>query len=84
MGTAAPVMKKYIKHPATWVAKNKLKSLLGKPVCIDEIPKCDVGQDPRQGDLREAPPTGGNVHVMKRLEVAKLSEEELADMLRTD
>lgn len=84
VGTAAPVMKKYIKHPATWVAKNKIKSLLGRSICIDEIPKCDVGQDPRQGDLREAPPTGGNVHVMKRLEVATLTEEELADMLRTD
>jgi radical SAM protein with 4Fe4S-binding SPASM domain len=83
VGTAAPVMKKYIKHPATWVAKNKIKSLLGKSICIDEIPKCDVGQDPRQGDLREAPPTE-KVHVMKRLEVATLTEEELADMLRTD
>jgi radical SAM protein with 4Fe4S-binding SPASM domain len=83
VGTAAPVMKKYIKHPATWVAKNKIKSLLGKPVCIDDIPKCDVGQDPQQGDLREAPQSGA-VHVMKRLEVAKLSDEELADMLRTD
>ncbi len=83
VGTAAPVMKKYIKHPATWVAKNKIKSLLGKSICIDEIPKCDVGQDPRQGDLREVPPTE-RVHVMKRLEVAVLTEEELADMLRTD
>ena len=83
VGTAAPVMKKYIKHPATWVAKNKLKSLLGKPICIDSIPKCDVGQDPRQGDLRESPKVS-TVHVMKRLEVAVLSDEELADMLRTD
>jgi len=33
--------------------------------------------------LRESP-KAGNVHVMKRLEVAVLSEEELADMLRTD
>lgn len=83
VGTAAPVMKKYIKHPATWVAKNKLKSLLGKPVCIDDIPKCDVGQDPLQGNLRENA-RGGNVHVMKRLEVAKLGEADLADMLRSD
>ncbi len=83
VGTAAPVMKKYIKHPAAWVAKNKIKSLLGKPVCIDSIPKCDVGQDPRQGDLRESPKVS-TVHVMKRLEVAVLSDEELADMLRTD
>jgi radical SAM protein with 4Fe4S-binding SPASM domain len=83
VGTAAPVMKKYITHPTRWVIKNKLNSLLGKPVCIDDIPKCDVGQDPRQGDLRETP-QASNVHVMKRLEVAKLSEEDLADMLRTD
>lgn len=82
VGTAAPVMKKYIKHPAMWVAKNKLKALLGKPVCIDDIPMCDVGQDPRQGDLRET--GGGNVRVMKRLEPVQLSEAELADMLRAD
>lgn len=82
VGTAAPVMKKYIAHPAKWVAKNKLKSLMGKPVCIDDIPECDVGQDPRQGDLRET--GGGNVHAMKRLDVAPLSEAELADMLRAD
>lgn len=82
VGTAAPVMKKYIAHPAKWVAKNKLKSLLGKPVRIDDIPRCDVGQDPRQGDLRET--GGGNVQVMKRIEPVKLSETELADMLQAD
>lgn len=82
VGTAAPVMKKYIRHPALWVAKNKIKSLMGKSVCIDDIPKCDVGQDPRQGDLRE---TGGSrVFVMKRSEPASLTEAELADMLRAD
>ncbi|MES9906383.1 MAG: radical SAM protein [Sedimenticola sp.] len=53
VGTAAPVMKKYIRHPAVWVAKNKLKSLLGRPICVDKIPKCDVGQDHQQGDLRK-------------------------------
>ena len=54
VGTAAPVMKKYIKHPALWVAKNKLKSLLGRPICVEEIPEFDVGQDPQQGDLRRS------------------------------
>jgi len=54
VGTAAPVMKKYIKHPTMWVAKNKLKSLMGKPVCISEIPWYNVGQDTRQGDLNYA------------------------------
>ncbi|MDH5189870.1 MAG: radical SAM protein [Gammaproteobacteria bacterium] len=53
VGTAAPVMKKYIKHPVKWVAKNKIKSMLGRPICIEEIPRYDVGQDPQQGDLRE-------------------------------
>lgn len=52
VGTAAPVMKKYIKHPTKWVIKNKIKSLMGKEICTDNIPKYDVGQDPRQGDLR--------------------------------
>lgn len=51
VGTAAPVMKKYIRHPLEWVIKNKVKSLLGKDICIDDIPWFDVGQDPRQGDL---------------------------------
>lgn len=78
VGTAAPVMKKYIKHPAQWVAKNKLKSLLGRPICIDQVPYYDVGQDPRQGDLRGsnnsvAPPAAEKEYV--------LSEAELKDML---
>ena len=51
VGTASPVMKKYIIHPAKWAIKNKLRSLLGKPICLDKK-WCDVGQDPRQGDLR--------------------------------
>lgn len=53
VGTAAPVMKKHIRHPLKWVVKNKIKSLLGKPICIEKIPHYDVGQDPLQGDLRE-------------------------------
>ena len=56
VGTAAPVMKKYIKHPVKWVVKNKVKSMLGKSICTDTIPNCPVGQDPLQGDLR-----GGDV-----------------------
>ena len=52
VGTASPVMHKYIKYPAKWALQNKLRSMQGKPACID--PKwCDVGQDPCQGDLRE-------------------------------
>jgi len=53
VGTAAPVMKKYIQHPTKWVVKNKIKSLLGKPICKDYIPHYNVGQSPLQGNLRE-------------------------------
>lgn len=84
VGTAAPVMKKYIKHPTSWVVKNKIKSMLGKPVCIDEVPHFDVGQDPAQGDLRESGAGIVRPLVMKPREAVVLSELELADMLRTD
>jgi radical SAM protein with 4Fe4S-binding SPASM domain len=49
IGSASPVMKKYIRHPLKWVVMNKLNSLAGKKVDIDNIPWYDVGQDPRQG-----------------------------------
>ncbi len=52
VGTASPVMHKYIKYPMVWAVKNKLRSLQGKPACLDKR-WCDVGQDPCQGDLRE-------------------------------
>jgi radical SAM protein with 4Fe4S-binding SPASM domain len=53
VGTASPVMKKYIKGPLIWSVKNKIRSLQGKPAILD---KCyyKVGQDPQQGNLREA------------------------------
>ncbi|MBQ9073572.1 MAG: SPASM domain-containing protein, partial [Muribaculaceae bacterium] len=52
VGTASPVMHKYIKHPMKWALKNKLRSIQGKPAILD---KCwyDVGQNPMQGDLRD-------------------------------
>lgn len=52
VGTASPVMHKYIKHPLKWALKNKFLSIKGKPACLD---KCwyNVGQDPCQGDLRD-------------------------------
>lgn len=52
VGTASPVMHKYIKYPLKWALKNKLRSLQGKAACLD---KCwyNVGQDPSQGDLRD-------------------------------
>lgn len=51
VGTASPVMKKYITHPAKWVLKNKLRVMRGQPICMVDTPY-NVGQDPRQGDLR--------------------------------
>ena len=50
IGSAGPVMKKYIKHPTMWVIKNKFKTLLGRDVCFDEEIFCNVGQDPNQGN----------------------------------
>jgi Fe-coproporphyrin III synthase len=51
VGTASPVMHKYIKKIMPWIARQKFKSLLGMK--MDQcIPFFDVGQDPRQGDLR--------------------------------
>jgi len=51
VGTAAPVMKKYLKHPLKWALKNKMRSLQGKPACLDKY-WFDVGQEPVQGDIR--------------------------------
>lgn len=84
VGTAAPVMKKYIKHPTAWVVKNKIKSMLGKPICIDNVPHFDVGQDPLQGDLREGAVPEHKLTFHPREPEVVLSEAELADMLRTD
>ena len=51
VGTASPVMKKYIKHPALWILENKTRCLLGKVSNYEKIPYFDVGQNPLQGDL---------------------------------
>ncbi len=51
VGTAAPVMAKYFRCPLSWVAKNKIKSIIGKPVCYHDIPYYKVDRDSRQGDL---------------------------------
>lgn len=51
VGTAAPVMKKYITHTAPWAVRNKLRNMRGLAPCMVTTPY-DVGQDPRQGDLR--------------------------------
>ncbi|WP_300761807.1 radical SAM protein [uncultured Parabacteroides sp.] len=51
VGTASPVMKKYIRYPLQWVVKNKVNSLLNKPLCLEKK-WYDVGQDPEQGSLK--------------------------------
>jgi radical SAM protein with 4Fe4S-binding SPASM domain len=35
VGTASPVMKKYIRKPLAWSVKNKIRSLMGKPAVLD-------------------------------------------------
>ena len=45
VGTASPVMHKYIKHPLRWALKNKLRSMRGLKPCLDKT-WYDVGQDP--------------------------------------
>ena len=35
IGTASPVIKKYPKEPMKWILKNKLRSLMGKPACLE-------------------------------------------------
>lgn len=52
VGTASPVMHKYIKYPLVWAVRNKLRSIKGKSACIDKK-WCDVGQNPCQGNLKE-------------------------------
>lgn len=53
VGTAAPVMRKYIAKVAPWVLKAKAANLFGKDMNCECFPRFDVGQDPRQGDLRQ-------------------------------
>lgn len=55
VGTAAPVMKKYIQHPLKWVVQNKVNSILNKPICMDKR-WYDVGQNPEQGNLKKREP----------------------------
>ncbi len=50
VGTASPVMHKYVKKITPWIVKNKIKSVLGRTIDC-EAPCFDVGQDPRQGSL---------------------------------
>lgn len=76
VGTAAPVMKKYIKHPTAWVAKNKIKSMLGKPICTDSVPTYNVGQSPMQGDLR------GGDNITTHTPTNTMPEDERLELVR--
>lgn len=49
VGTAAPVMRKYIKQTAPWVIKNKLKVIRGGKVDTSCIPFYHVGNNDNQG-----------------------------------
>jgi radical SAM protein with 4Fe4S-binding SPASM domain len=51
IGSASPVMKKYIRKILPWVIRAKLRSMTGKRVCVDRCPHYDVGQNPRQGRM---------------------------------
>lgn len=53
IGSASPVIRKYMKKVLPWVVKNKLKSLAGGRICCDCPPYFEVGQDPEQGTLRQ-------------------------------
>ena len=52
IGSVSPVMKKYIKHVAPWVVKNKLRVMAGGRVDTSCIPFYHVGNNDLQG-LRE-------------------------------
>ena len=51
IGSASPVMRKYMSKVLPWVLRNKIHALMGKRVCGDCIPRFDVGQNPCQGRL---------------------------------
>lgn len=51
VGTASPVMHKYMRYPVKWIIKNKMRSLLHRKPCLDKK-WCDVGQSPEQGTLK--------------------------------
>lgn len=85
VGTAAPVMKKYLRHPAAWVLRNKLRSMAGLKVDVSAVPYFDVGQDPRQGDLRGGETEYAPIEIVRsRPGKVELSEDELSEMLRVD
>lgn len=55
VGSASPVMKKYIKHIAPWVIKNKFKVMKGGKVDTSCIPFYHVGNNDLQGKSNNNP-----------------------------
>jgi len=53
IGSASPVMKKYIKSVLPWVIKNKIKSLKGNRIDGNCCPHFEVGQNHLQGSLAD-------------------------------
>jgi Fe-coproporphyrin III synthase len=49
IGSASPVIKKYIRNVIPWVVKNKIASLQGKNVDVTNIPFYHVGNNDKQG-----------------------------------
>ena len=49
IGSVSPVMKKYMRHIAPWVVRNKVRSLLGGRVDTERIPFYHVGDNDLQG-----------------------------------
>lgn len=49
IGSASPVMRKYIRNIMPWVIKNKWFSLYGKKVDVEHIPFYHVGHNDEQG-----------------------------------
>ena len=49
IGSASPVMRKYLRHIMPWVIKNKISSLCGKGVNTDCIPFYHLGNNDLQG-----------------------------------
>lgn len=53
IGSASPVMKKYIKNILPWVIENKIKSITRKRICTDRYPKLNIPRNPLQGSLAD-------------------------------
>lgn len=61
VGTASPVMHKYIKKIMPWIIKNKIRSMLNIPL-DKSLPYFDVCQAKQQGDLRHIKDSVKDIH----------------------